>query len=302
VGVTGGIEPIFSVVLRRRQGGAESIELHPLFEEIARREGFYSDDLVRKVAEAPSIQDVEEIPSHFRRLFPTAHDIAPEGHVRMQAVCQKHVDNSVSKTVNLAADASEDDVKKVFLLAYELGCKGITVYRDGSREGQPLSSGTPAPHRSRKPRPRPEVLPGRTRKLKTGCGNIFITITTEDGRPFELFAKHGKAGVCSQAQCEAIGRLASLAFRSDVDPREIEKQLAGITCHAPFGFGEGKVLSCADAIARAVRLELADEGQGARTGTTPPVSKTGACPDCGAALAREGHCAYCRSCGFTRCS
>jgi ribonucleoside-diphosphate reductase alpha chain len=307
-GVTGGIEPVFAVGLRRGNilDGSEFFELHPLFEEIARREGFYSDDLVRKIAGAPSIQHLDGIPEHVRRLFRTAHDVAPEWHVRMQAAFQERVDNSVSKTVNLPAEATPDDVKRVFLLAYELGCKGITVYRDGSRNGQPLSSGEAEEraekHRPRKPRPRPEVLPGRTRKLKTGCGNIFVTITTDDdGRPLELFVKHGKAGVCSQAQCEAIGRLASLALRSDVDPRQIEKQLAGITCHAPFGFGPDKVLSCADAIARAVRLELADEGRDAWAEVSHPVLRTGACPECGAALTHEGHCASCRRCGYTQC-
>ena len=307
-GVTGGIEPVFAVGLRRGNilDGGEFFELHPLFEEAARREGFYSDDLVRKVSGAPSIQHLDEIPEHVRRLFRTAHDVAPEWHVRMQAAFQERVDNSVSKTVNLPAEATPDDVRRVFLLAYELGCKGITVYRDGSRAGQPLSSGTPAEPRQRKPRPRPDVLPGRTRKLRTGCGNIFVTITTDEGgRPLELFAKHGKAGVCSQAQCEAIGRLASLALRSDVDPREIEKQLAGITCHAPFGFGPEKVLSCADAIARALRLDLSPlphEGQAAREEPTHTSQlPMGACPECGAALAQEGHCASCRSCGFTRC-
>ena len=317
-GVTGGIEPVFAVGLRRSNilDGSEFFELHPLFEETARREGFYTDALARKVAGATSIHGFEEIPEHVRRLFRTAHDVSPEWHVRMQAAFQAHVDNSVSKTVNLPADATEDDVRRVFLLAYELRCKGVTVYRDGSRDGQPLSSGATAEPVARKPRPRPDVLPGRTRKLRTGCGSIFVTITTDEGgRPLELFAKHGKAGVCSQAQCEAIGRLASLALRSDVDPRQIEKQLAGITCHAPFGFGPDKVLSCADAIARAVRLELEDEGPGARlpvragvartqtgTGTTPPVLRTGACPECGAALTREGHCASCRSCGYTQCA
>jgi len=269
------------------------------------------DEMFRRVARHVARADV---------IFDTVPEVSMTEEWFYEAMCgldfQAHVDNSVSKTVNLPADATEDDVRRVFLLAYELRCKGVTVYRDGSRDGQPLSSGATAEPVARKPRPRPDVLPGRTRKLRTGCGSIFVTITTDEGgRPLELFAKHGKAGVCSQAQCEAIGRLASLALRSDVDPRQIEKQLAGITCHAPFGFGPDKVLSCADAIARAVRLELEDEGPGARlpvragvartqtgTGTTPPVLRTGACPECGAALTREGHCASCRSCGYTQCA
>ncbi|MHC5055210.1 MAG: adenosylcobalamin-dependent ribonucleoside-diphosphate reductase, partial [Planctomycetota bacterium] len=219
-GVTGGIEPLFSIGLHRRNilDGSEFFELHPLFEETARREGFLKDWPPHKPPFPPCIQSIEAIPPAVRRLFRTAHDIEPEWHVRMQAAFQRHVDNSVSKTVNLPAGATEDDVRRVFLLAHGLGCKGITVYRDGSRAGQPLSSGKDEEKaRPRKPRPRPDVLPGRTRKLKTGCGNIFVTITTgEDGRPLELFVKHGKAGVCSQTQCEAIGRLASLALRSDV--------------------------------------------------------------------------------------
>jgi len=308
-GVTGGIEPVFSIGLHRRNilDGSEFFELHPLFEEAARREGFLEHRAVKNSSPLASVQSIEAIPPAVRRLFRTAHDIAPEWHVRMQAAFQAHVDNSVSKTVNLPAGATEDDVRRVFLLAHDLGCKGITVYRDGSRAGQPLSSGKGGEKaektRPRKPHPRPDVLPGRTRKLKTGCGNIFVTITTgEDGRPLELFAKHGKAGVCSQAQCEAIGRLASLALRSDVDPGQIEKQLAGITCHAPFGFGPDKILSCADAIARALRLELSHEGQATQEEPTHKHQlRTGACPECGAALAREGHCATCHSCGFTRC-
>jgi len=303
-GRSASIEPVFSVGLHRNiLGGSGFFDLHPIFEEIAKREGFYSKELVEKVAAGTSIQHIEEIPERVRGLFRTAHDIAPEWHVRMQAAFQAHVDNSVSKTINMPRAATVDDVKTVLLTAYDLGCKGTTVYRDGSRQGQPMSAGTPEKAQPRKPRSRPEVLPGRTYKLKTGCGNIFVTITRgEDDRPQEVFAKHGKAGVCSQALCETIGRLGSLSLRSDVAPSEIHKQLAGVTCDRPHGFGPNKVLSCADAIAKALRLELEPEGQAARIDIVPPVLRTGACPACGAALTRQGSCARCDSCGFKECS
>jgi ribonucleoside-diphosphate reductase alpha chain len=303
-GVSASIEPIFSVGLHRNiLGSAEFFELHPIFEEIARREGFYSKELVEKVAASTSIQHIDEIPEHVRRLFRTAHDIAPEWHVRMQAAFQAHVDNSVSKTINMPRAATVDDVKNVFMLAYELGCKGTTVYRNDCRPRQPMSAGVSEKAKPRKPRSRGEVLPGRTYKLRTGCGNLFSTITTdEDGHPMEIFAKHGKAGVCSQAQCEAIGRLASLSLRSGVDPHEIQKQLAGITCHRPYGFGPDKVLSCADAIARALRRELERESKSdCDDKDDRDATKMGACPACGAALTREESCVRCDRCGFKEC-
>lgn len=299
-GVTGGVEPIFSVGLRRKNilDGAEFFDLHPLFEEAARREGFYSEELVRRVSSAPSIADVPGVSEHVRRLFRTAHDVAPEWHVRMQAAFQEHTDNSVSKTVNLPRNATPDDAKRVFLLAHELGCKGVTVYRDGSRDGQPMSAGTSAPA-VRKPAARPPCLAGNTHKLKTGCGNIFITVTRDgSGRLQEVYVLHGKAGVCSHTENEALGRLASLALRSGVDSKEIERQLAGITCNLPAGIGPHKVLSCPDAVAKVLRLEREADVLG-----SPDETHVGAatCPECGAALYKQGHCDSCRCCGFSRC-
>ena len=322
--VTGAIEPMFSVGLKR-QGILDNetfYDVNPVFKEIAEREGFWSEDIARQVSTVASIQEIEAIPEDVRRLFRTAHDVPPEWHIKMQAAFQKYVDNAVSKTLNLPSDATVDDVRRAFLTAYETGCKGVTVYRDGARENQPMTTESKVETTAdgfRRPGGRPKMLPGNTWKMKTGCGNLFITITRRDGKVQELFAKHGKAGVCSQVQCEAIGRLASLALRSDVDPEEVMIQLAGITCHAPFGFGRDRVLSCADAVAQALNLEvkgeardgdkIADELQQAHAAGHEDAPKSeprlvlrfGACPDCGAALAREANCRVCRTCGFSMC-
>tara|TARA_B100001964_G_scaffold245711_1_gene335051 strand:- start:9405 stop:11408 length:2004 start_codon:yes stop_codon:yes gene_type:complete len=134
------IEPLFAVAYKRRVLGQELLEINPTFESIAREEGFYSEDLLRKVSSALSIQEIKDIPKSIRRIFVTAHDISPDWHVKMQAAFQKYVDNAVSKTVNLPSNTGTDDVRKVFDLAHKLGCKGITVYRDKSRHNQVLDT------------------------------------------------------------------------------------------------------------------------------------------------------------------
>lgn len=140
-GCSQGIEPLFAIAYVREVAeslGRSLVEVNPLFEDIALREGFYSEDLMQKISRKTSIQDVEEIPERVRRLFVTAHDITAEWHVKMQAAFQKHTDNAVSKTINFPNWATPNDIEKAYWLAYKLGCKGITVYRHGSREVQVL--------------------------------------------------------------------------------------------------------------------------------------------------------------------
>jgi ribonucleoside-diphosphate reductase alpha chain len=140
-GCSQGIEPLFAIAYVREVAeslGRSLVEVNPLFEKIALKEGFYSEELMREISKRTSIQDVKEIPEKTRRLFVTAHDVSAEWHVRMQAAFQKHTDNAVSKTINFPNWATPNDVEKAYLLAYKLGCKGITVYRHGSREVQVL--------------------------------------------------------------------------------------------------------------------------------------------------------------------
>jgi ribonucleoside-diphosphate reductase alpha chain len=306
-----GIEPLYSVVLERKVMDKNIlVEVHPLFEKIAREGGFYSPELVRDIAEKETVRDIEDIPEDIRNLFVTAHDLTPEVHVAMQAAFQRHTDNAVSKTVNLPHDATPKDVEKTFLTAFKLGSKGLTVYRNGSRDNQVLRSGEGAGSTVKRgnttavtvtPRERPEVLNGSTFKMPTGCGPLYINITKDKDGPFEVFTTMGKAGGCAASQCEAIGRLVSLALRSGVPPEKVARQLMDISCHSPYGFGEKKVLSCADAVAKAIRRHLTSEGQNTSELITSRPRIRGACPECGGQMTYEIRCPVCR-CGYSECS
>ncbi len=307
-----GIEPIFAVsYVRQVLDNDVLVEVHPLFEKIAKERGFYSAELMKDIAEHGTIQDFEQIPADVRRVFVTAHDITPEDHIRMQAAFQKHTDNAVSKTVNFPHDATRDQVAEVYLMAYQQGCKGVTIYRDGSRDMQVLSvakSSEPTEKqvvptesgKSGRKRERPRALTGSTYQMETGCGPLYVTINRDDSGLFELFTTMGKAGGCAASQCEAIGRLVSLAWRSGGQARQTVKQLIGITCHKPAGFGPNRVTSCADAVAKAIQMHMLSE-----TDEESQVSynaNSGACPDCGGPVEHEGGCCVCHSCGYSECA
>jgi len=312
-GCSSGIEPLFAVsYVRTVMEGTKLIEVNPHFEKIAKERGFWNRELMEKIAEKGTIKDFKEIPDDVKAVFSTAHDITPEEHIEMQAAFQKYVDNAVSKTVNFSHNATTEDVEKVYLLAYKLGCKGVTVYRDGSRDEQVLSTGK-AKENSRPlenepvqqkivPRKRPEVINGATRLMKTGCGHLYITVN-EDGKGhlFELFTSMGKAGGCAASQSEAIGRLVSLAFRSNIEPEEIINQLRGISCHQPSWAEGGRILSCSDAIAKAIEKYKTEGKKGNGNGHKDDIMLIGACPECGGAVEHEGGCAVCHNCGFTKC-
>ncbi len=314
-GCSSGIEPLFAIsFVRTVMEGTRLIEVNPYFEKVAKENGFWSRDLMERIAEKGSIQGFNEIPSDIRSIFVTAHDITPVEHIKMQAAFQRHVDNAVSKTVNFPHHATPKDVEDVYLLAYKLNCKGVTVYRDGSREEQVLSTGKTKDSTQQVnaqtvkivPKKRPEVIRGSTRFMKTGCGNLYVTINEdENGHLFELFTSMGKAGGCASSQAEAIGRLVSLAFRSNIEPDEVVKQLKGISCHQPTWCNGGKILSCSDAIAKAIeKYNLkADKGNGnGHKDGLHEIMLIGACPECGGAVEHEGGCAVCHNCGFTKCS
>jgi ribonucleoside-diphosphate reductase alpha chain len=308
-GCSSGVEPLFAVsYVRTVMEGTKLIEVNPYFEKVAKERGFWSRELMEKIAEKGSIKEFKEIPDDVKSVFVTAHDIIPKEHITMQAAFQKFVDNAVSKTVNFPHEAIPKDVEEVYLLAYELGCKGVTVYRDGSREKQVLTKGKKdkkqqAAESRQKivPKKRPELIKGSTRLMKTGCGNLYVTINEDENRhPFELFTSMGKAGGCAASQSEAIGRLVSLAFRSNIEPDEIVKQLKGISCHEPAWHSGGKILSCSDAIAKALEKYHVEGNKG--NGDEQKVFMLmGACPECGGAIERESGCLVCHNCGFTKC-
>jgi ribonucleoside-diphosphate reductase alpha chain len=297
-GCSSGIEPLFAVsYVRRVLEGTELIEVHPHFEELAKRQGFYTPELMKRIAATGSIRDIKEIPRDLRRLFVTAHEISPQWHIKIQAAFQKYTDNAVSKTVNFPQQATQDDVRQVYLMAYDMGLKGVTIYRDGSREEQVLSFGkTKATMQYITPRPRPERTNGVTELITTGCGKLYVTVNQDQLGFCEVFAQMGKTGGCASSQIESTGRLISLALRSGVKIDAIIKQITGIRCPSPNWQNGSQVLSCPDAIAK-VLSHVAQVDPPAPTQAT-----MGACPDCGGAMDHEGGCLVCRGCGFSRCS
>jgi ribonucleoside-diphosphate reductase alpha chain len=334
-GCSSGIEPLFAIsYMRKVMDNDELMEVHPIFVEVARERGFYREELMRLVAEKGSPQGIKEIPRDIRRLFVTAHDISPEWHVMVQAAFQEYTDNAVSKTVNFPHGSKPEDVARVYLMAYEKGCKGVTIYRDRCRDTQVLNIGSqmenpspgqlamfsrereerreivtdqgresklqkPAGERSTRevvaPRPRPSVTRGVTELIGTGCGKLYVTVNQDDEGICEIFAQMGKSGGCASSQIESTARLISLALRSRISIEAIVKQMRGIRCPSPLWGKGGMVLSCADAIARILEKHM--NGNGTKIGNV-----VGSCPDCGGALEHTEGCEVCRLCGFTKCS
>jgi len=299
-----GIEPLFAIsFVRNVMDNDKLVEVNPYFENVAKKEGFYSKELMETITRTGSIQEIEEIPAHVRDVFVTAHDVSPEWHINMQAAFQKYTDNAVSKTVNLPRDATEADVAKIYTLAYELGCKGVTIYRDGSKENQVLSFASqnkPAKDGAAIVRDRPETLEGFTTKITTGLGHLYVTVTEQHGRPFEVFATIGKSGRSTTAKTEAIGRLISLALRSGVEVDKIIEQLTGIGGEHPVFQDGGLILSIPDAIARVLERRYLGNG----TNKSPKHKKSllgDRCPECGEGLSFEEGCMNCHFCGFTKC-
>ena len=379
-GCSGGIEPLFAVAFMRNQAGVMMPDVNPDFVERAKREGWHSDELMERIAEEGHIH-FDEVPAEVQDTFRTSHDIPPEWHVRMQAAFQEHVDSAISKTTNFAFEATRTDVRKIYKLAFETGCKGVTVYRDGSRPMQVLSTGKTGQGEeggsgegagsgeaaamppeleaitqqladarakkhdlegeldhvrlqlkehdreaaaSRHKRQRPSMLRGRTMKLESPLGDLYVTINEDDkGKPFEVFCTVGKAGGAAMADSEAIGRLISLSLRSGIPITAVRDQLRGISCDRAVGVGPQKVLSAPDAIAQAIERYLAEkEGVQEMLPIEVPVTvkaaagvagqgeyvvdhtaqTLGACPDCGSGqLVFEEGCKRCYVCGFSEC-
>jgi ribonucleoside-diphosphate reductase alpha chain len=223
-------------------------------------------------------------------------------HIRMMAAAQPFLSGAISKTVNLPHDATEIDVRKIYDLAHELDCKGVTIYRDGSKDNQVLStsasSGTTEPNVG-KTLKRPETLEGFTTRIKTGLGRLYVTVTEFNGLPFEVFATIGKSGRSTTAKTEAIGRLVSLALRNGIGVDEIVEQLKGIGGEHPIFQNGGLVLSIPDAIGHVLegRYLTNKDNKGGQGNTLMGA----ACPECGQTISFEEGCQKCHFCGFTKC-
>jgi ribonucleoside-diphosphate reductase alpha chain len=303
-GCSSGIEPLFALSYTRNiLDGTKFVEVNPYFEEAARKGGFYSKELMQQLAEGTHLGEIEGVPQETKRLFVTAHEISPEWHVKVQAAFQRSTDNAVSKTVNFPREATREDIAKVYMMSYDEGLKGITIYRDRSRDAQVLTTGREEAEGVRlTPRQRPAETKGTVTKVNTGCGSIYVTVAYDDQGIFEVFATLGKSGGCASAQLEATCRLITLALRCGVDVASVVKQLKGIRCPS-IAWEEGKsILSCADAIASVLEKHIGGE-------TAPPPTEdyglvknlAGQCPECGNLLRYQEGCYICPSCGYTKC-
>lgn len=332
-GCSSGVEPIFAYVyIRNVMDGDEFIEVNPILMDKLKEAGVYSDQLVKKIAKDGTIAHCKEIPAEIRRVFVCAHDISPIDHIKMQAAFQRHTDNAVSKTVNFESTATREDVDEVYKLAYKEGLKGVTIYRDGSRDGQVLNIGKVSGKKEKQvaefgkiePRPRSTVTQGFTEKVKIGCGNLYITTNYDENGICEVFTSTGKAGGCP-SQSEATARLASVALRSGISIDEVYDQMKGIRCPSTIRQQGMSCTSCPDAIAKALmkvsKFIDTEKGNGraidipeefaplkkemdtASTTIYVPSSVKAIhhCPECGGGVEHEGGCVICRNCGFSKC-
>jgi ribonucleoside-diphosphate reductase alpha chain len=326
-GCSSGIEPLFALAFSHIVGERHLTFVNPHFEALAKERGFYSNELLERVVEHGSVRELPEVPPEAQGILATAHEIGLEWHVRMQAAFQKHTDNGVSKTINLANAATLSDVARAYRLAYDAGCLGITVFRDGCKGSQVLHVGVAKTEpevpkalvvveqagetlKKQTIKPRPRGVNGATYRSRTPMGTAFITVNRNgDDQPFEVFTNVGKAGSDTAAVSEAIGRLISLNLRlpSSLSPtdrvREIVGQLSGIGGPRQLGFGKERVRSLPDAIAQVLAEDLGLTKENNRPIAVTDESRIGdLCPDCGhAALVFEEGCQKCYSCGFSEC-
>lgn len=317
-----GVEPYFAIRYEKNiVNGDRVVNLNPFFVKMAKKQGFWTDDLVEKIKENKgSVKGLKEVPEKIQKLFPVAADLSYESHIKMQAAFQTAgVDNAVSKTINMSTKITYQDVIKSYLLAYNEGCKGVTIYRDRSRQKQILER-----DRHEKEgiflRKIDDVRYGRTWSVHTPVGKLHATINEdEDGNPYEIFFSIGKAGGDILAVAESLGRLISLALRTTPAKLSLSKlkmiveQLTGIGGSSSVGFGPQKVLSLPDAIAKLIECYL-KEKQGENPNevllsekqqsifSLPIENNHGnICPQCGnATLVYEEGCEKC-PCGYSKC-
>jgi len=305
-GCSSGVEPLFALSFARHvMDGEKLVESNPYFKQALVDSGSFSDKLMEQVTAKGSIAKIDHLSDELKRVFVTAMDIEAEWHLKMQAAFQRHTDNAVSKTVNLPNSASKEDIYNIYWMAYEQGCKGVTVYRDGCKAVQVLCTGDGSKAQEERKggakvvQERPDVIYGFTQKVETGLGTMYLTVNEMDGKPFEVFATIGKSGRSITAKAEAIGRLVSLALRSGVSVREVVGQLKGIGGEHPVFRKKGMIMSIPDGIAWVFEQRY--------LGADKPVPGDSndlanpKCPECGDELQFQEGCFICAGCGYTKC-
>jgi ribonucleoside-diphosphate reductase alpha chain len=324
----GGIEPFFAIAYTRynakalaaSKAGAEPaekdvfFEANPLFREVAEKRGWFGlteRALWRRIDENhKSVRGIPEIPEDVQRAFPAAHDVAVETHVRMQAAFQKHTDNGVSKTINLPAEASVEDVRRAYLLSYELGCKGITVYRDGSKAQQVLNL-APAPSKSKRREPEKAFgLSSEYFQIRTGYGPLHIHVNYDEKGPFQVFTNIPPLGTEISGLTSLVGILISKYLSEGGDPLKLLKHLNSIKGDRPVGLGPSRVDSIPHAISIALRAHLKKTGwldEKAVQASVPPPAEVQSdhCPKCFSRnVSFQSGCSgpTCHDCGHSTCS
>lgn len=304
-----GVEPLFALSFTKNilDGNAFTVIDPYLQKAIKKTKIRKRDEVVSAIINhGSSIQGIKEIPEHVRKVFVTSFDVSPKWHLTMQAAFQKHTDNAVSKTVNLPNSATREDIAEIFNLAYKQNCKGVTVYRDGSRTSQVLvaeekkeDNNTKATVAIIKSADRPSKLSGFTEKINTGLGTLYLTVNELDGKPFEVFATIGKSGKSVTAKTEAIGRLVSLALRNGIDVERIVRQIKGIGGeHQRFSTGE-LMLSVPDAIAKVLEENYLSKDKYITNDSIDLLQQN--CPECGEQIVTQEGCLHCKSCGWSKC-
>jgi len=302
-GCSSGVEPLFALCfVRQVMDGEKLTEANSFFVQALHDQGCYSEKLMAEVVEKGSVKNMDFLPEELRNVYVTSMDIDAQWHLKMQAAFQKYTDNAVSKTVNLPNSATQEDIYRIYWMAYEEGCKGVTVYRDGCKSVQVLCTGEGKKDEKDdeycRPMDRPDIVYGFTQKVRTGLGELYLTVNEVNGKPFEVFATIGRSGRSITAKAEAIGRLVSLALRSGVHVHEIVKQLKGIGGEHPVFQKKGMLLSIPDAVSWVLENKYM---QGAKPRNSyKPLSKT-ECPECTTELVFQEGCFVCPSCGFTKC-
>ena len=336
---SGGVEPLFSVVfIRNVLEGQKMIEANEVFVRVAKERGFYNEKMMTEIVEKGSLKDVEGIPDAVKRVFCTAHDIAPEWHIKMQAEFQKYCDSSISKTINFHHDATVEDVRKIYLLAYEYRCKGVTVYRDGCRKNQPMALAEKAEKKVEpvkeeenntvKPMRLPEIMSAIRIRQMTHFGNMHVKIVVDpvSQREFEIFAQLGKGGDVACSDLEGMCRIISQYLRINGSLEDIMEQLDGIGSSLSVPTKDGRVSSLADGLAKAIqkyltaksisglhdlllgKVDLTVIENGTKSDPNAVHSRSDGglnnlkikCPECGGYLLFEEGCSKCR-CGYSQC-
>lgn len=309
---SGGIEPLFALVVVRNQADMVAVDVNTLFAQEAKSYGI--EHLMQEIATQGSLAYIKDIPEKLRRVYVTSHDIDYMDHIKMQDAWQSSTSNAVSKTINLKSTATKDDVRKAYLYAYQYTCcKGLTVYRDGSRDGQVLNVGrvsgstTSVAETPPEARTRPQTVRGVTSKMKIGCGNLYVTVNYDDQGICEIFTHNGKGGGCA-SQSQAASRLASVALRSGMSPKDIIEQLKGIRCPSATRQKGLDALSCPDAIGRVLEKVLLEQSSLKLQSTPTKKEETASshsvasiCPECKKPVTHEGGCVVCKDCGYSKC-